>query len=478
MLYTPPDHSSMLAAIWLAGQVALVPPTPRPMTPTFAAAGEQALPPWLVERAADLGYLSPTPVQAEALDVVLAGRDAIIQAKTGSGKTLAYMLPLIAALKPQSSVQALVLLPTRELASQVALVARRLAAASPERLLVMALLDGSGAKRQRKWLVAQPPQVVVGNVQQVDTVLQARLLRLENLRMLVVDEVDACLGDGETSVLLQRMLGGKLAVPLAAATAAAAAARAANTDKRAARAATFSSLEGRQTLFVSASLPQRQHFRRQCVQQRWCREAPVLVHAEPLEAVPAQLRHGWAPCAPSKRLAALRVLLRRHEPRLDAAIVFAPPSLPLGRLAEALAGVLDDAPPAILAEGQPLNARAAAVRELRERRRRLLISTPLGARGLDVPASAFCREPSSTPDDASTIPDDGSLMTARVNVDSASLAWLRGTATARGGAVVASASCHARMCWRGERCASGRGSGKACRCRGWRRCYRWHEPAP
>ena len=115
-------------------------------------------------------------MQEDALDAVLDGDDAIIQAKTGSGKTLTYMLPLLAALRPQSSVQALVLLPTRELASQVALFARRLAAASPERLLVMALLDGSGAKRQRKWLVAQPPQVVVGNVQQVDAVLRSRLL--------------------------------------------------------------------------------------------------------------------------------------------------------------------------------------------------------------------------------------------------------------------------------------------------------------
>ena len=367
---------------------ALVPPAPRvpaSLPSGFAAAGDGALPAWLVERAEALGYVEPTPVQAEALDVVLGGRDAIIQAKTGSGKTLAYMLPLIAALKPTSSVQALVLLPTRELASQVAIVARRLAAASPERLLVMALLDGSGAKRQRKWLVAQPPQVVVGNVQQVDAVLQSQLLRLETLRVLVVDEVDACLSDKQTSVLLQRMLGGKLAIPPEAASAAASAARLAKTDSRTARANSFSSLGTRQTLFVSASLPQRQHFRRQCAQQRWCREVPALVHAEPLEQVPAHIRHGWAPCATSKRLAALRVLLRRHAAQLEAAIVFAPPSLPLQRIADALAGVLDETAPAILAEGQNINARAAAVRELRERRKRLLLSTPLGARGLDVP---------------------------------------------------------------------------------------------
>jgi superfamily II DNA/RNA helicase len=49
-----------------------------------------ALPPWLIERAAALGYVSPTPVQAEAIDVVLSGRDAIIQAKTGSGKTVRW----------------------------------------------------------------------------------------------------------------------------------------------------------------------------------------------------------------------------------------------------------------------------------------------------------------------------------------------------------------------------------------------------
>ena len=154
----------------------------------------------------------------------------------------------------------------------------------------MALLDGSGAKRQRKWLLAQPPQLVVGNVQQVDSILRAGLLRLEGLRVLVVDEVDACLGDEDTSRLLQRMLGGQLAVP---------------TEKRG------SPLALRQTLFVSASFPQRQHFRRQCVAERWCRAAPALVHAEPEEALPRQLRHGWAPCAPGrKRVAALRVLLR------------------------------------------------------------------------------------------------------------------------------------------------------------------------
>ena len=335
--------------------------------PTFAeVCGDDArMPGWLLERMQALGYERPTPVQADALGVVLDGQDAIIQAKTGSGKTLTYLLPLLASLRPSRSVQALVLLPTRELASQVALVARRLAGGSPDRLLVMALLDGSGAKRQRKWLVAEPPQVVVGNVEQVDAVLEAGLLRLDSLKLLVVDEVDACLADAATSARLQRMLSSHLALP--------------NVNARSAADA-----RSRQTLFVSATVPQRQHFRKQCVQKRWCREAPTLVHSEPDEKMPSSLRHGYARGERAKRVAALRVLLRRHAAEIDAAIVFVQPSRPLQRIADALRGVVDEGAPLILSEASTLDDRAAALRALRERRRRLILSTPLGARGLDV----------------------------------------------------------------------------------------------
>ena len=366
---------------------------------TFSDAYSANLPPWLLERTAALGFNKPTTVQADSLTAVLEGRDAIIQAKTGSGKTLAYMLPLLAALKPQKSVQALVLLPTRELASQVAIVARRLAAASPERLLVMALLDGWAPNGSA---MARASQVVVGNVQQVDAILKSNLLRLESLRYLVVDEVDACLADEQTKALLQRMLSGQLAIPLAqqqqaamiARQAAAAGALGGGGGGRGGRNGKSSSssietgghaLDGRQTLFVSATLPQRQHFRKQCFDQRWCREPPILIHSEPEEVLPSQLRHGWAPVAQSKVVAGLRVLLRRAEPDLTAAIVFVRPSMPMHRIAEALAGVIDEGPPPLLAEDEPLPARANAVRSLRDKSIRLLLSTPLGARGLDIP---------------------------------------------------------------------------------------------
>lgn len=346
------------------------------------------LPSWLTERAESLGFTQPTPVQAAAVGPIVRGSDAIVLAQTGSGKTLSYLLPILARVRPVSSAQALVLVPSRELAAQVARVARRLAAGSPERLLVMALLDGSGARRQRIWIKAQPPQarlvlpvwnnvprlrppfatqllpspqVIIGNVQQVDSIVSAGLLEPGSLQILVVDEVDACMADVDSRAAVERIL--------------------------CARTAGHAGGGGRQTVFVSASLPQRNHFQRQAVQQRWCNAEPVLIHAQPEEPVPAQLRHLVAVCVPSKRVAALRVLLRRDAPDVTAAIVFVRRGRPLDKIAAALAGIVGEPGdvPHVLSEELPLNARARAMAGLRDGTRRVMVTTSMAARGLDIP---------------------------------------------------------------------------------------------
>lgn len=332
---------------------------------TFEEEYSDRLPEWLITRAAELGYTNPTPVQQETLDTVLDGHDAIVQAKTGSGKTLAYLLPILANLKPTSSVQALVLLPTRELATQVARAARQLAAGSPDRLLVMALMDGSGAKRQRKWLVAEPPQVIVANVQQAESVLRAGLLRMGGLRMLVVDEVDECVSTDATRALLHGLLSTQLRVPQS----------------------TAAGAPVRQTLFVSATVPQRKYFASQCVSRGWCRTAPRLLHVQPGQLLPPQLRHAYAVCVEAKRMAALRVLLKAQPASAGATIVFCKEGRPMERMAEALAGLQESGlPPDVLSDGQHLGSRAAAVRALRDGSRTLLLSTyGMSARGLDIP---------------------------------------------------------------------------------------------
>src|SRR5260221_6800062 len=85
----------------------------------FASLG---LAPELVRAVADEGYAHPTPIQSEAIPLALAGRDLIGSAQTGTGKTAAFVLPILQRLSPgkRGTLRALILVPTRELAEQVA----------------------------------------------------------------------------------------------------------------------------------------------------------------------------------------------------------------------------------------------------------------------------------------------------------------------------------------------------------------------
>src|SRR3989475_5099900 len=85
----------------------------------FAALG---LAPELLRAVADEGYAQPTPIQAEAIPLALAGRDLIGSAQTGTGKTAAFVLPILQRLSDgkRGTLRALILVPTRELAEQVA----------------------------------------------------------------------------------------------------------------------------------------------------------------------------------------------------------------------------------------------------------------------------------------------------------------------------------------------------------------------
>ena len=79
------------------------------------------LPTPLLENLHQLGFKTMTPIQAQAIPAILAGNDIIAQAQTGSGKTLAFALPLLLRLQTdQSTPQALIITPTRELAQQIA----------------------------------------------------------------------------------------------------------------------------------------------------------------------------------------------------------------------------------------------------------------------------------------------------------------------------------------------------------------------
>lgn len=137
---------------------------------------------------------TPTAIQERSIPLLLSGRDVIGQAQTGSGKTLAFGLPLMERCdEQQRQVQALVLTPTRELARQVSQVLTDLAQGTG---IKVALIYGGRPFGSQERALSDGAQVVVGTPGRILDHLRRRTLRLEQLRMLVLDEADEMLDQG------------------------------------------------------------------------------------------------------------------------------------------------------------------------------------------------------------------------------------------------------------------------------------------
>ena len=136
----------------------------------------------------------PTPIQTKSIPPLLDGRDLIGQARTGSGKTLAFAIPLTEQCDPSiRRVQALVLVPTRELAIQVAEVTKALC--SSQRLRVSLLYGGRSAKPEYAEL-KNGAQVIIGTPGRTLDHLRQGTLDLRSVRFLVLDEADEMLDRG------------------------------------------------------------------------------------------------------------------------------------------------------------------------------------------------------------------------------------------------------------------------------------------
>ena len=148
---------------------------------------------------ANMEIIEPTPIQTEAIPVLLAGKDLVGQSATGSGKTLAYGIPLVERLaRDKRVVQALVLVPTRELAIQVNAVLVKLATS---RRLSTALLVGGRPFGNQLSALRYGSQIVVGTPGRVKDHLDRGSLVLSQLRMCVLDEADQMLDSGFAPVI-------------------------------------------------------------------------------------------------------------------------------------------------------------------------------------------------------------------------------------------------------------------------------------
>jgi ATP-dependent RNA helicase DeaD len=154
----------------------------------------EQLPPRLREAAGRAGWTSLMPVQARAIPYLLAGREVIVQARTGSGKTGAFLLPMLERLDPEAlRPQALVLVPTRELARQVGEDARTLCSGAGFR---SAVVYGGVGYREQLEALREGAQIVIGTPGRVLDHLLKRAFSLEHLSMLIFDEADRMLSMG------------------------------------------------------------------------------------------------------------------------------------------------------------------------------------------------------------------------------------------------------------------------------------------
>jgi ATP-dependent RNA helicase DeaD len=162
-------------------------------TPTFATLGLRA---GLVDALAALGYEEPTPIQAEAIPPVLAGRDLLGQAATGTGKTAAFALPILERLKPgtrPNDPMALVLVPTRELAMQVSEAVHKYGRDLGAR--VLPIYGGQPVGRQLGAL-KRGVDIVVATPGRALDLIGRGVLKLHGLELTVLDEADEMLDMG------------------------------------------------------------------------------------------------------------------------------------------------------------------------------------------------------------------------------------------------------------------------------------------
>lgn len=271
---------------------------------------------------------------------MLAGRDVMGQARTGSGKTLAFALPLVSKCDPAvRGVQALVLVPTRELAIQVGGVTQQMAQSLGLR---MTLLYGGRSLLPEKQALAAGAQIVVGTPGRTLDHLRQGTLSLKSVRFLVLDEGDEMLDRG-FGPDVDRILSHT------------------STD--------------RQTALLSATVPA-------WVEQTAARHLrnPLLVRADVELEAPPEIEHVVYDVGPAGKLQALRALLDRQGN--GPIIVFGRTKHGVKKLARQLGEIGYSV--AALQGNLSQNARERVMEDFRTGRVRVLLATNVAARGLDI----------------------------------------------------------------------------------------------
>ena len=154
-----------------------------------------SLSPALVARLDANKFEVPTPVQAGCIPPALEGRDVLATAQTGTGKTLGYLIPIVEMMLKNEArgAQALILLPTRELAMQVERAFISIRSSSSQ---TVALVVGGLAERSQLEAIRRGARLIVATPGRLEDFLKRKMVRLEGIKVLVLDEVDRMLDMG------------------------------------------------------------------------------------------------------------------------------------------------------------------------------------------------------------------------------------------------------------------------------------------
>ena len=317
------------------------PPRPPDEPAPHAGFSELGLSPTVLQALAGVGYESPTPVQAATIPALLAGRDVLGQAQTGTGKTAAFALPILSRIElRQRDPQALVLVPTRELAIQVAEAFQKYATGLPG----FHVLPVYGGQSYTPQLVAlkRGAHVVVGTPGRIIDHLERGALTLAGVRTVVLDEADEMLAMGFVDAM-ETILA---RVPA----------------------------ERQVALFSATMAPA---IRR--ITQRHLRD-PQEIAIRGRTTTAANIRQRYWPVSGMHKLDALTRILEVMT--FDAMLVFARTKLATGELAERL-GARGFAVAALNGDMQQAE-RERAIAQLKSGQIDILVATDVAARGLDV----------------------------------------------------------------------------------------------
>jgi ATP-dependent RNA helicase DeaD len=289
----------------------------------------------------ELGFESLFPIQAQAIIPLLEGKDVIGQAQTGTGKTAAFGVPMVQLLNREiRGVQGLILVPTRELAVQVA--EHMACFAKYARLKVLAVYGGESINKQIHSL-AGGVQIVVGTPGRLIDLMERRVLNLSSVRIVVLDEADRMLDMGfieDIEYILSK------------------------------------TPRDRQTSLFSATIDESvMHVCNKYLKN----PQKVLVSKD--EIALTQMKQYYAVVNQAGKLNALCEIL--HDDRVDKAIIFCRTRHGTSRLADQLyrKGFRTQ----VLHAGFTQAQRDRAITDFRDSRRNLLVATDVAARGLDIP---------------------------------------------------------------------------------------------